>query len=582
MKNKFLGIDIGGSFLKGVAIDIEENQPVGDICRLVEKALLIRVPSHLGEDSSVAIFLEALTCLINRLVTDSNLCGIGISTAGIVDYGGKRVTLAGKHLHPLTNPLWIEDLKNRLQVPVILINDADAAAIGAASLGYLSGNKTIGVMPIGTGLGFTVWRNGRVWTPGFSRPLLGSVYTPSGSYDELASASGLATQDREQSLYHIFKKEEHQKIRDTYINHLSGIIHTANIIYHTTEILIGGGLAEAVTSAGFPLTEILEERIERIRLFPDSRISVKVMPEGNLLPLVGAVLLAIGENAAQNKKQIKTYNNVSTEKAYDESLKLNEIETDSLIRLCWKTEQEAGHNLEKSLIVLPEIIERTVTVLQAGGRLIYVGAGTSGRLAAIDTVEIACTFGFPRDKILTLIAGGVADASFDIETNFEEDASSVPELLLANLCSNDIVVGISVSGSAYYVQSALAYAGRVGAFSVLIQEEYGDVPSFCDRVIPLRSGPELIAGSTRMKAGTATKKIINFLSTTVMIKLGNVHGCYMTQLECINEKLIKRAQHILQTLFEITEDESLSLLEKNQFNLNQTINSIVNKNQTHE
>lgn len=90
MKNKYLGIDIGGSFLKGAAIDIEENQAVGNIYRLVEKASLIRTPSCLGEHSSVTAFSDALACLINRLVPDTNLCGIGISTAGIVEYGGKR------------------------------------------------------------------------------------------------------------------------------------------------------------------------------------------------------------------------------------------------------------------------------------------------------------------------------------------------------------------------------------------------------------------------------------------------------------------------------------------------------------
>jgi len=132
-------------------------------------------------------------------------------------------------------------------------------------------------------------------------------------------------------------------------------------------------------------------------------------------------------------------------------------------------------------------------------------------------------------------------------------------------------VGISVSGSAFYVQSALGYAKKIGALSILIQETDNYKPDFCDQIIPLYSGSEIIAGSTRMKAGTATKKIINFLSTSVMIKLGNVYGCYMVNLECINEKLINRACSILHELFGIEKEKALSKLKNNNYNLKNTI-----------
>ncbi len=189
-------------------------------------------------------------------------------------------------------------------------------------------------------------------------------------------------------------------------------------------------------------------------------------------------------------------------------------------------------------------------------------------------MELSCTFGFSRDKVLTFISGGVADAAIDIETGFEEDASSVPELLLANVSSSDVVIGISVSGSAYYVQSGLGFAKFVGAHTIMIQEQCVDALPFCHRVIPLRSGNEILAGSTRMKAGTATKKVLNFISTSVMIRLGKVHGCYMTELECINEKLVKRALHILQALYPMSEDEAYDLLSRNNFKLNQAIRQI--------
>jgi N-acetylmuramic acid 6-phosphate (MurNAc-6-P) etherase len=179
--------------------------------------------------------------------------------------------------------------------------------------------------------------------------------------------------------------------------------------------------------------------------------------------------------------------------------------------------------------------------------------------------------------VITLIAGGLADAAFDIEMNFEEDASAVPEMLIASVNKRDIVVGISVSGSAYYVQSALAYAKFIGAGSILIQEEADDSNnSFCDKVISLHTGGEVISGSTRMKAGTVTKKTLNFLSTTTMIRLEKVHGVFMTNMECINEKLLLRAKHILMSLYNLPEKESLALLESTGNSLNEAIKLIDN------
>jgi N-acetylmuramic acid 6-phosphate etherase len=301
------------------------------------------------------------------------------------------------------------------------------------------------------------------------------------------------------------------------------------------------------------------------------------MSEGNLLPLIGSALLAVGEAKAQYSRLQREYAAFNTEKPYSETLRLDWFSSTELIRILWQTEQEAGLNLESSIAEIATVVDKLTTSLLEGGRLIYVGAGTSGRLAAIDTVEIACTFGFPREKVLTLIAGGIADAGIEIETRFEEDASSVPDLLFANVSEKDVVIGISASGSAYYVQSALGFAKSIGAYCVMIQEEVSEVLPFCDIVIALRSGNEVLAGSTRMKAGTATKKVLNFLSTSVMVKLGKVHGCYMTDLECINEKLIKRAQFILNVLFEMDQKEAFFVLKKHNFNLNKVINSINGK-----
>ncbi len=162
----YLGIDIGGTWIKGSSIIDSDNRtlkwedrlPVGPI---------VKVKSPLDESSTVASLTEALKQIIQALKIHGNdLRGIGISTGGIVDYAGKQIVRAAGHLTTLINSDWITTLEVEYICPVVLINDADATAIGMAELGLLNGNRTIGIMPVGTGLGFTVWRNGRRWRPG--------------------------------------------------------------------------------------------------------------------------------------------------------------------------------------------------------------------------------------------------------------------------------------------------------------------------------------------------------------------------------------------------------------------------------
>ena len=134
--------------------------------------------------------------------------------------------------------------------------------IGAASLGYLTGQKSIGVMPIGTGLGFSVWRNGRIWTPNFNYTLLGCVQTLYGDYDSLASIVGLAKRNASTDLKTLFCSEEYKERVDEYLSGLVGIIQTAYYMYHTSEVLIGGGLADFVVSIGYDLEERLNELLK--------------------------------------------------------------------------------------------------------------------------------------------------------------------------------------------------------------------------------------------------------------------------------------------------------------------------------
>lgn len=575
-RSVYIGIDIGGSWLKGVSVEAGLNMQMNDISARVLSSPVQRVRSRLGENAGPENFIGAMKELLTLILkSEDKVLGIGISTAGVVDYKGENITIAASHLGALKDTQWVNYLKKRFSAPVTLINDADAAAIGAAARGYLRGLQTIGIMPVGTGIGFSLWRNGRRWNPNQMLPLLGCTLTPDGSYDQIAGVSVIA-ECAGHDLSLIFSNTEHNETRSRYENALSDVIYTACVLYHTDIILLGGGLAEAIRVSGYGIEKVLQERLNDSLAFLKKKVEIKVMPEGNSLPLIGAVLLAMGESVANRVKSSKSYTQINTEIPYDASLELHAMNAFDIVQSLYKAEEEAGINLSVSLNDISEVAGNIASTLDKGGRLIYVGAGTSGRLAAIDTVELACTFGFPRERVYTLISGGLADAAIDIESNFEEDASSVPELLLTGINEKDAVIGISVSGSAYYVQSALALSKSLGAYTVFIQESVNGVIPYCDKTISLHSGHELIAGSTRMKAGTATKRVLNFISTTAMILSGKVYGCYMIEMECINQKLICRAQNILHQLFDLNKEESYSLLEKNGFNLRLAIKEITN------
>lgn len=570
----YLGIDIGGTWIKGTLVNEQYLSREVNLKSNVFQIKLVKSPLH--ENATSFDLIESLKELIDSFGAESEkIGGIGISTGGIVNYQGTKVLKAAIHLNVLKTDVWKTELENQLKCSSILINDADAAAIGIAELGLLNGTKTVGIMPVGTGLGFTVWRNGRRWRPGKMLNLLGSVRTPSGFYDSIASASKLASEDAENNLIEVLINDLHKLAREEYLNNLVKIINTAAIIYNLDEVMICGGLAEAATACNYPLESKLNLLLANQQVEIDKIIKASVLKEGNKLQLLGAVSLAKGESDARALQISKSYTSIPTEIPYQKDILLQNLSTAELIKVLWQAEQEAGEWLEKSFPHIEFVIDEISHRLKKGGRIIYVGSGTSGRIAAMDAVEIPCTYGFPEDKILCLIAGGIADAAIEIESDFEEDASSVPEILLMNIKPSDTVIGISASGTAYYVQSALAFAKERGAYSVMIQSEkpQAELP-FCNKVIPLNSGYEVVAGSTRMKAGTATKKILNIISSSLMIKMGKVAGSYMVDVACINSKLIERAQSILGILYKMDKKEALIQLKIANMDLSEVIKNI--------
>lgn len=196
------------------------------------------------------------------------------------------------------------------------------------------------------------------------------------------------------------------------------------------------------------------------------------------------------------------------------------------------------------------VVECVATSLEGGGRLIYVGAGTSGRLGVLDAAECPPTFQSEPEQVLAVLAGG-RSAMFVSAEGVEDDfEAGERDLLEVELSSKDVVFGISASASAPYVRGAIALGNRMGARTVLLacvsREEFADAAELSVRVL---TGPETLAGSTRLRAGTATKMVLNMVSTLVMARLGKVHGNLMVDVKTTgNAKLWARGESLVERL----------------------------------
>ena len=191
-----------------------------------------------------------------------------------------------------------------------------------------------------------------------------------------------------------------------------------------------------------------------------------------------------------------------------------------------------------------ELIEAS---FRAGGRLFYVGAGTSGRLGVLDASECPPTFGTPPEMVTGIIAGGYAALLKSVEGAEDDPSAAIAELDSRRIDANDTVIGIAASGTTPYVQAALGRAQALGASTVFLtcSEPPALMRDTCDVTIAVLTGAEVVTGSTRMKAGTATKLVLNTLTTGAMIRLGKTYGNLMVDLQTWNEKLVDRGQRIV-------------------------------------
>jgi N-acetylmuramic acid 6-phosphate etherase len=217
-------------------------------------------------------------------------------------------------------------------------------------------------------------------------------------------------------------------------------------------------------------------------------------------------------------------------------------------------------------------IEIIVQALKKGGRVIFVGAGTSGRLGVVEAAEMPPTFGTSPSLVQAVMAGGqdaVFRAKEGVEDNFEEGARSIARLRLTR---RDVVVGVSASGMTPFVRGALTRARKASAKIIFVTCWPGsELQNFVDLQIAPAVGPEIIAGSTRLKAGTATKMVLNMLTTVSMIKVGKTYGNLMVDVQTGSEKLKDRARRILSIVTGVTYDEADVLLRRAKWNVKAAI-----------
>lgn len=256
---------------------------------------------------------------------------------------------------------------------------------------------------------------------------------------------------------------------------------------------------------------------------------------------------------------------IDTEKRNLNSMNLDEMSAAEIVKLINEEDNKIQVAIGKELESISKLVQEAANTIKNKGRIIYVGAGTSGRLGVLDAVECPPTYGVDYNTVVGLIAGG--EKAFVKAQEGAEDSKEYAkeDLMQIQLTSKDIVIGIAASGRTPYVIGALEYAKEVGAqrASIAITKN-SEIAKYANFVIEVVVGPEVVTGSTRMKAGTAQKMILNMISTGAMILNGKVYQNLMVDVMQTNEKLVERAKNIVKTATDCTDEQAINALEQAQ------------------
>lgn len=250
-----------------------------------------------------------------------------------------------------------------------------------------------------------------------------------------------------------------------------------------------------------------------------------------------------------------------TEQVNPRTTGLDQFSTLEIVEAMNAEDATVAGAVRRTLPAIARAVDEIVERMRRGGRLIYIGAGTSGRLGVLDAVECLPTFGTEPGQVIGLIAGGEPALTQAVEGAEDRYDGGQHDLEAVNLLPRDTVVGIAASGHTPYVLGALDYANALGALTIAVAcNEPAPMLERARIAIPILVGPEILAGSTRLKAGTAQKMVLNMLSTATMVRLGKVYGNLMVDVKVTNQKLSERARRIVSRVAGVDEAEAARLL----------------------
>ena len=269
---------------------------------------------------------------------------------------------------------------------------------------------------------------------------------------------------------------------------------------------------------------------------------------------------------------ITQINKLPTEQRNPNTMDIDRLSTLEMLRRINDEDKKVAFAVERELESIAKAVDVIYEALKNGGRLIYCGCGTSGRLGVLDAAECPPTYSVSPDMVQGIIAGG-EKAMFKASEGAEDSAEGGrADMKAIGLCARDVLVGIAASGRTPYVLGAMAYAHELGAKTVALTcNKASEMNAAADIPIGVETGPEVITGSTRMKSGTAEKMVLNMLSTGAMIRLGKVYGNLMVDVMPTNEKLVRRAISIVSTAASADEEEARRTLESCGFSVKTAI-----------
>src|SRR5690242_3415135 len=251
-----------------------------------------------------------------------------------------------------------------------------------------------------------------------------------------------------------------------------------------------------------------------------------------------------------------------TEQPNPASASIDRVSTEQALRIINSEDQKVAAAVAHEIPAIARAVDAVVAAFESGGRLFYIGAGTSGRLGVLDAAECPPTFSVPPELVQGIIAGGEAALARATETTEDDPAIGARDLRDRGFRPQDVLVGIAASGRTPYVLGAVAEARRLGAATISITcTPDSELARAVDIAIAPLAGPEIVAGSTRMKAGTATKLVLNMLSTATFIRLGYVFGNLMVNVQPKNSKLVDRARRIIARTTGVGYERAGELLE---------------------